>query len=215
MPLGERDRDYLAAVHPPMSALLDEMLSQGRAEGIPIVDPLSGRLLQVLVAATRPRRLVEVGTAIGFSTLWMATALPNDGRIQTIDPDRGRTDRARSFWRRAGLEHRIEVINQPALLALPRLAPGIDFAFIDALKPEYLGYLELLLPRIRPGGVIAVDNLLWSGRVAAGDVDENTAALRAFNQRFLGDARLDATIVPVGDGIGVGVVRAAKPPRSS
>ena len=215
MPLSERDRDYLAAAHPPMSAVLDEMLSQGRAEGIPIVDPLSGRFLHVLVAATRPRRLVEVGTAIGFSTLWMATALPDDGRIQTIDPDCGRTDRARSFWRRAGVEHRIEVINEPALVVLPRLAPGIDLAFIDALKPEYLGYLELLLPRMRPGGVIAVDNLLWSGRVAAGDMDENTAALRAFNERFLGEPRLDATIVPVGDGIGVGVVRAAERPPSS
>jgi caffeoyl-CoA O-methyltransferase len=207
VPAADADREYLLGLHPPLGAVLEEMLAQGRAEGIPIVDPLSGRLLQVLVAALRPRRVVEVGTAIGFSTLWMATALLQGGRIQTIDPDRGRTDRARAFWRRAGVEDRIEVLNQPALEALPRLEPGIDFAFIDALKPEYGAYLDLLLPRMRPGGMVTADNLLWSGRVAAGVEDENTSALRAFNQRFTSDPRLSATIVPVGDGIGIAIVR--------
>ncbi|HYM49656.1 MAG TPA: O-methyltransferase [Candidatus Limnocylindrales bacterium] len=194
-------------MHPALSPVLQEMLEQGRREGVPIVDPHSGRLLHVLVAALRPRLIVEVGTAIGFSTLWLATALVDDGRIQTIDPDRARTDRARAFWQRAGVLDRIEVINEPALTALPRLGPGIDFAFIDALKPEYPGYLEALLPRMRAGGVITVDNLLWSGRVAAGDPDETTRALRAFNERFLHERSLDATIVPVGDGLGIGVVR--------
>jgi caffeoyl-CoA O-methyltransferase len=211
MALSEHDREYLAAVHPAAGAVLEEMLVQGRAENIPIVDPLAGRLLHVLVAATRPVRVVEVGTAIGFSTLWMATALPPHGRIQTIDPDRGRTERARAFWRRAGVDDRIEVVSEPALRVLPTLGPDIDFAFIDALKPEYLGYLEALLPRMRVGGMVAADNLLWSGRVASGDRDESTQALRTFNQRFLHDPRLDATIVPVGDGVGLGVVRPGNP----
>ena len=210
MPAAEGDRDYLVGLHPRLAPVFEDMLAEGRAEGIPIVDPLSGRLLQALVAALKPRRVVEVGTAIGFSTLWMATVLPEGGRIQTIDPDRKRTERARTFWLRAGVEERIEVINEPGLTALSRLEAGIDFAFIDALKTEYAGYLELLLPRMRPGGVIAADNLLWSGRVAAGVEDENTAALRAFNQRFVTDPQLYATIVPVGDGIGIGVVR--RPP---
>jgi caffeoyl-CoA O-methyltransferase len=209
VPAADPDRDYLLGLHRPLDPVLADMLAQGRAEGIPIVDPLSGRLLQALVASRQPRLVVEVGTAIGFSTLWMATALPHDGRIQTIDPDRERTERARAFWRRAGVAERIEVINEPGLKALPRLGPGIDFAFIDALKTEYSSYLDLLLPRMRPRGVIAADNLLWSGRVAAGVEDENTSALRAFNQRFMIEPRLYATIVPVGDGIGIGVVREA------
>jgi caffeoyl-CoA O-methyltransferase len=154
-----------------------------------------------------PKRVVEIGTAIGFSTLWMASALPADGRIDTIDPDRSRTDRARRYWLRAGVSERIRVINEPALRVLPRLAAGIEFAFIDALKPEYVAYLDGLLPKMAPGGMITVDNVLWSGRIAAGQHDRDTDALRAFNQHFLNHEQLEATIVPVGDGLGIGVVR--------
>jgi caffeoyl-CoA O-methyltransferase len=183
------------------------MLKTGRAEGVPIVSPASGRLLRVLVTAMAPKRTVEIGTAIGFSTLWMASALPAGGRIDTIDPDRSRTDRARRYWLRAGVTDRVRVINEPALRVLPRLAPGIEFAFIDAIKTEYLAYLDALLPKMAPGGMITVDNVLWSGRIAAGVHDEDTDALRAFNERFLRHEQLEATIVPVGDGLGIAVVR--------
>src|SRR6267378_1222630 len=207
MPFGEQDLDYLEKVHPGLDAVASEMLAVGRAEGIPIVQLPVARFLHVMVAAVRPARVVEVGTAIGFSTLWMATALPPDGRIDTIDPDRSRTDRARRFWLRAGVTDRVRVINEPALRVLPRLAPGIDFAFIDAIKPEYGAYLDALLLKMAPGGMITVDNVLWSGRIAAGVHDEDTDALRAFNERFLRHEQLEATIVPVGDGLGIGVVR--------
>ena len=207
MPAVSSDLDYLDGIHPPMGPVLEEMLKTGRSEGVPIVQPASGRLLRVLVAARAPKRVLEIGTAIGFSTLWMASALPPGGRIDTIDPDRSRTDRARRYWLRAGVTDRVRVINEPALRVLPRLAPGIDFAFIDAIKTEYSAYLDGLLPKMAPGGMITVDNVLWSGRIAAGEHDENTDALRAFNEKFLRHERLDATIVPVGDGIGIGVVR--------
>ena len=151
--------------------------------------------------------MLEIGTAIGFSTLWMASALPAGGRIDTIDPDHSRTDRARRYWLRAGVTDRVRVINEPALRVLPRLAPGIEFAFIDAIKTEYSAYLDALLPKMAPGGVIAVDNLTWSGRIAAGEHDENTDALRAFNEKFLHHEQLEATILPVGDGVGLGAVR--------
>src|SRR5207247_11481472 len=99
------------------------------------------------------------------------------------------------------------VINEPARRVLPRLAPGIEFAFIDAIKTEYSAYLDALLPKMAPGGVITVDNLTWSGRIAAGEHDENTDALRAFNDKFLHHEQLEATILPVGDGVGLGAVR--------
>jgi predicted O-methyltransferase YrrM len=207
VPAVSSDLEYLEGIHPPMGPVLEEMLKAGRSEGVPIVQPASGRLLRVLVAAMAPKRVVEIGTAIGFSTLWMASALPPGGRIDTIDPDRSRTDRARRYWLRAGVTDRVRVINEPALRVLPRLAPGIDFAFIDAIKTEYSAYLDGLLPKMAPGGMITVDNVLWSGRIAAGEHDEDTDALRAFNEKFLRHERLDATIVPVGDGIGIGVVR--------
>ncbi len=201
------DQKYLEGVHAPFGPVLEEMLKTGRAEGVPIVNPASGRLLRVLVTAVAPKRVLEIGTAIGFSTLWMASALPAGGRIDTIDPDRSRTDRARRYWLRAGVTDRVRVINEPALRVLPRLNPGIEFAFIDAIKTEYLAYLDALLPKMAPGGMITVDNVLWSGRIAAGVHDEDTDALRAFNVRFLRHEQLEATIVPVGDGLGIGVVR--------
>ncbi len=207
MPFGDRDLDYLEQVHPPLDAVATEMLAAGRAEGIPIVQVPVARFLRVVVAAMRPARVVEIGTAIGFSTLWMATALPPDGRIDTIDPDRSRTDRARRYWIRAQVGDRIRVVNEPALRVLPRLAAGIDLAFIDAVKTEYSAYLEALLPKMRPGAVILADNLLWSGRIAAGDHDADTDALRAFNETFLRHARLDGTILPVGDGLGFAVIK--------
>ena len=207
MQVTDRDLQYLEGVHAPLGSVLAEMLETGRAEGVPIVSPASGRLLRILVAARAPRRVVEIGTAIGFSTLWMAAALPAAGRIDTIDPDRSRTDRARRYWLRAGVTDRVRVINEPALRVLPRLAPGVEFAFIDAVKTEYLAYLDALLPKMAPGGIITVDNVSWSGRIAAGVHDEDTDALRAFNERFLRHEQLEATIVPVGDGLGIGVVR--------
>src|SRR5438067_5645744 len=137
----------------------------------------------------------------------MATAFPSVGRIAPTAPDRPLTDRARRYWLRAGVTDRVRVINEPALRVLPRLAPGIEFAFIDDLKPEYAAYLDALLPKMAPGGMITVDNVLWSGRNAAGEHGENTDALRAFNEKFLHHEQLEATVLPVGDGFGIGVVR--------
>ncbi len=207
MPFTEQDLEYIERVQQPLDPVLDEMLKAGRKDGIPIVRPDVGRLLRLLVMAMAPKRVLEIGTAIGFSTLWMATALPQGGRIDTIDPDRARTDRARRYWLRAGVTDRVRVINEPALRVLPRLTPGIEFAFIDAIKTEYSGYLDGLLPKMAPGGMITVDNVLWSGRIAAGEHDENTDALRAFNEHFLRHEQLEATIVPLGDGLAIGVVR--------
>ena len=126
MPAVSTDLEYLEGVHPPLGPVLEEMLKSGRSEGVPIVQPAVGRLLRVLVTAVAPKRVLEIGTAIGFSTLWMASALPAGGRIDTIDPDRSRTDRARRYWLRAGVTDRVRVINEPALRVLPRLAPGLS-----------------------------------------------------------------------------------------
>jgi len=175
--------------------------------GIPIVDRDAGRVLQVLAGSRR--RIVEVGTAYGYSTLWMALGQPGDGTIVTIDPDRDRTDLARGWWRQARIEDdRITVVNAPALEAIgsdPALAGPFDMVFIDALKPEYEGYLAALTDRLLPGALIAADNVLWSGRVSgtrpAADDDANTEALRAFDAAVLGDPRFTATILPVGDGL--------------
>lgn len=205
-----RDLEYLESLHQPLAGALAAIEDEGGRDDIPIVGTAVGRALRVLVRATGARRIVEVGTAIGYSALWMASALPPDGELVTIDPDRSRTDRARRFWTEAGVAERIKVENGPALEVLPRLRPPFDFAFIDALKHEYEGYLAECLRLVRRGGTIAVDNLLWGGRASGSREDDraaDTAAIRSFNAAFVRHARLDATILPVGDGLGVGVIR--------
>ncbi|HYH92028.1 MAG TPA: O-methyltransferase [Candidatus Saccharimonadales bacterium] len=200
--------ESLAVPVPPAAAAIE---AAAEPQDVPIVDRHTGRVLQALAAGRR--RIVEVGTAYGYSTLWLALGQPPDGTIVTIDPDRTRTDLARGWWREAGIEdERITVLTAKALEAFasndPALAGPFDLAFIDALKPEYEGYLDALLPRLAPGALLLADNVLWSGRASGSkpseDGDANTAALRAFDARVLGDARFKATILPLGDGLLVG-----------
>jgi predicted O-methyltransferase YrrM len=204
------DLDWIESLSPPLPPALAAIETAAEPLGIPIVDRDAGRVLSVLAAGRR--RIVEVGTAYGYSTLWLALGQPADGTIVTIDPDRERTGLARGWWRQAGIaDERITVVNAPALEAFaapaahPELDGPFDMAFIDALKPEYEAYLEALVDRLAPGALVAADNVLWSGRasgsrpVAAGDA--NTAALRAFDAAVLADPRFTATILPVGDGL--------------
>jgi caffeoyl-CoA O-methyltransferase len=212
--IGRKDRDYIESLSAePVPALL-AIEAAAEPERIPILDRESGRVLALL--ASDRRRIVEVGTAIGYSTLWMALAQPADGRIVTIDPDASRTARARTFWQQAGVPHeRITVVNRAALDAFaggePALAGPFDLAFIDALKPEYRAYVEAVLPRLSPRALVVADNVLWSGRVsgareAAAD-DYSTAALRAFNQWMFAHPRFLSNMLPLGDGLLVARLR--------
>ncbi len=202
------DLEYLHGLHPDPPPLLLELETLGRGDRIPIVSRSTGRLLSTLVHAMQANRVLEIGTAYGYSTLWMALALPPAGRIWTIDPDRKRTEIALDFLRRADKADAVEVINQPALEVLPTFPQrNLDIVFIDALKDEYEGYLDLAVPLLKRSGLVIVDNLLWSGLSAQtpspGD-DRDTVALRAFNRKFLNHPLLDATIIPLGDGTGIG-----------
>jgi predicted O-methyltransferase YrrM len=203
-----RDLAYLTRLHREPSPLLLELEQHGLRDGIPIVDRAAGRLLSVLVHCMQANRVLELGTAYGYSTLWMALALPPAGKIWTIDPDMARTQIAVSYFRRAEVDEQIEIINQPALEVLEWFPQrNLDIVFIDALKTEYEAYLEAVVPMLKRSGIIVVDNVLWSGRAAMTPkkTDEaETQAIRAFNKAFLNHPALDATIIPVGDGIGIG-----------
>lgn len=153
-------------------------------------------------------RILEIGTAYGYSTLWMALALPPAGHIWTIDPDVERTEVARSYLERAGVAGKVDIINQPALEVLEMWSQrNLDIVFIDAEKTEYTDYLALAIPMLKRSGLIVVDNLLWGGEASAEPTPRdspNLRAIREFSKLFLGHPQLDATIVPVGDGIGIG-----------
>ena len=211
---GRVERDYIESIGQSLQPALLAIERAAEPDGIPILDRAGGRVLAAL-AANR-RRIVEVGTAFGYSTLWMALAQPADGTIVTLDPDQSRTDQARGWWRQAGIpDARIQVINRPALEAFaagsaePALAGPFDLLFIDALKPEYGDYLAALRPRLAAGALIVADNVLWSGAVSDPTSSRQHASeLRAFNAAVLADPGLAATILPVGDGLLVATVRA-------
>jgi len=206
---GETDLAWIESIAADLPPALEAIETAAQPLGIPIVDRDAGRVLSVLAGGRR--RIVEVGTAYGFSTLWLALGQPSDGTIVTIDPDTERTDLARGWWREAGIpEGRITVLTAKALEAFerddPALAGPFDLAFIDALKPEYGDYLDALVDgRLAPGALVLADNVLWSGRVSGATPvdgeDRNTNALRSFSERVLGDSRFTSTILPVGDGL--------------
>jgi caffeoyl-CoA O-methyltransferase len=203
------DLDWIESIGAVPAPALLAIETAAQPLGVPIVDRHTGRVLSVL--AGDRRRIVEVGTAYGYSTLWMALGQPADGTIVTIDPDRERTDLAQGWWHDAGVAgERITVVTAKALEAFARHEPALsgpfDMAFIDALKPEYEGYLDALVDgRLAPGALVAADNVLWSGRVSgsrsADAGDTNTNALRRFCERVLRDDRFTSTILPVGDGL--------------
>jgi predicted O-methyltransferase YrrM len=212
--MGERDLAYIEELGQPIDPALAAIEAAAEPERIPILDRSSGRVLAILAAGRR--RIVEIGTAYGYSTLWMALAQPPDGQIVTIDPDRARTDLARGWWRSAGIrDERITVVNRPALEAFaanePELRGPFDLAFIDALKPEYLDYVEALVPRLGPSALVVADNVLWSGRTSGARAvepnDASTAALRAFNAAMHRDRRFATAILPIGDGLLVAALR--------
>jgi predicted O-methyltransferase YrrM len=202
------DLEWIDEAAQPLPPVLLEMERLARLANVPIVDRESGRALAALAAGRR--RIVEVGTAIGYSTLWLALGQPPGSTIVTIDPDTDRTDKARRWWRQAGIgDERIVQVTAKALDAFagaePALAGPFELAFVDALKDEYQGYVDALVPRLAPGALLVADNVLWSGRVSGARPsqpgDRDTEALRAFDRSVLRDPRFVATILPVGDGL--------------
>jgi predicted O-methyltransferase YrrM len=171
------------------------------------ISPEQGQFMALLARLMGARRCLEVGVFTGYSSLATALALPEDGRILACDVSEEWTAMARRYWRAAGVEHKIDLRLAPATQTLDGLlgagrAGSYDLAFIDADKTNYLAYYERVLSLLRPGGLVLVDNTLWSGRVADPEVgDEDTVALRHFNEVLHRDERVDLSLLPMGDGL--------------
>ena len=211
LPLDPGLHAYLLAhslrEHPEQTALREA--TAGLPGASMQIAPEQGQLMQLLVQLLGARRTLEVGVYTGYSALTVALALPPGGMVLACDVSPAYTAVGLPFWERAGCAERIELVLAPALDTLgARLAAGeggtYDFAFIDADKANYEAYYEHCLALLRPGGLIALDNVLWSGRVAlpAGDGDTpDTVALRRLNLKLHADARIDLSMVPIGDGL--------------
>jgi predicted O-methyltransferase YrrM len=170
------------------------------------IAPEQGQFMALLVQLLGARRTLDIGVYTGYSALCVALALPRDGRVVGSDVSREWTDTAKRFWRRAGVEDKIELHLGPAGRTLETLLEkwkeGFDFAFIDADKVNYDLYYEYCLQLVRPGGVIAIDNVLWGGAVADAAVnDADTRAIRALNRKIHTDPRVEISLVPIADGL--------------
>lgn len=203
--------DYLASLSRLPHPQLDVVAREGRAEGLPIVYPETGALLHALARMIAARRVLEIGTAIGYSTLWLATALPGDGLLISLERDGGRAARAREHARLAGQDAKVNVMVGDASRFLHKIAGPFDLIFQDGDKPGYLTMLDRLEALLRPGGLLVTDNVLWSGAVVPGvepppDRDaESTAAIAAYNARLADDPRLHSIWLPVGDGVAISI----------
>jgi len=206
--LDDRLYDYMLGVslreHPQLAALRAATASHAMARMQ--ISPEQGQLMALLVRAIGAQRTIEVGTFTGYSALAVALALPAHGKVLACDISEEFTAIGRPYWQRAGVAQKIELVIAPARATLDaRIAAGeagsYDFAFIDADKASYAAYFERCLALLRPGGLIAVDNVLWSGRVAAASTDEDTVALQQLNRALHVDERIDLSMLPIGDGL--------------
>jgi predicted O-methyltransferase YrrM len=206
-------RDYLRGLRPERGEVMREMEALADRDSVPIVHWEAGRLLATLCRALDPV-VLEVGTAIGYSTLHMAEQLEN-GRVVTLERDPERAATARAFWERAGVAGRIELIEGDATKTIASLDGPFDLLFVDATKDEYRRYIELAEPKLSDRAVLVVDNMLMSGEVAlpvAADTRWNPHSLdaaRALNAELLASDRWVGSLLPVGDGVALASRRGA------
>ncbi|MBV8466796.1 MAG: class I SAM-dependent methyltransferase [Burkholderiales bacterium] len=190
--------------HPAQAALREATRPHPR--GGMQISPEQGQFMSLLVKLISARRCIEIGVFTGYSALTVALALPEDGEIIACDISDEYTRIGQPFWRDAGVAHKIKLRLAPAVDTLDELiktgnAGSFDFAFIDADKVSYPHYLERCYALLRPGGLIAIDNVLWSGAVAKPATDDDTAALQALNSSLHADERFDVSMLPIGDGL--------------
>jgi O-methyltransferase len=209
LPLNDTLHDYLLSHSLREPELLRELrkVTAALPEANMQIAPEQGQFMALLVELTGAKQILEVGSFTGYSALWMALALPPDGRLLACDLSREWTDIGARYWRKADVLERIDLRIGPALETLDALladgdAGRFDLAFVDADKANYLHYYERCLRLLRPGGLLLFDNVLWDGAVAdAGVTDEDTAAIRALNHALHRDQRISLSMLPIGDGL--------------
>ena len=204
---------YLSSLNHQADDVLKDIARSGEQQDLPLVDAEVGVLLRVLATAIQARRILEIGTAIGYSGIWLAGALPADGSLMTMEVDEQRARQAREHFTRAGLANRASVIVGDAQRMLAKVAGPFDLIFQDGDKKLYGPMLDRLVELLRPGGVLVTDNVLWDGEVVPGFVTAprrdagETRAIVEYNERLSTHPHLITSIVPLRDGVAISVKR--------
>lgn len=203
--MKDRLEDYVQKHSTPPDALLHDIYRQTNLRTIyprMISGPIQGKLLEMICHMLQPKRVLEIGTFTAYATISMASAMPMEGLLTTIEADEELEPLIRSFIARAGLQQKIELLIGDAKLLIPNLKDEFDLVFIDADKLGYPTYYQLVFEKVRTGGFILADNVLWSGKVADPAVtDAETKAIREFNQLVANDSRVEQVILPLRDGL--------------
>ncbi|HEY6337206.1 MAG TPA: O-methyltransferase [Candidatus Sulfotelmatobacter sp.] len=200
--------DYLYSMLPKRDVVLSEMEDYAAAHNVPIVGPAVGRVLQQLALLVKAERVVELGSAIGYSTIWWAQAVGEMGRVTYTDGDPKNAERARGYFERAGVAGRVTIHTGDALEYLSEQKQEFDIIFNDVDKEDYPRVLRLVAPRLRRGGLFITDNVLWSGRVAEKNPkDATTKAIIDFNRQLYASPDFMTTILPLRDGVAVALKR--------
>jgi len=195
---------YLYSLVPPRDEVLSTMEDQAAERNIPIVGPAVGRILHQLALMSGAKNIFEMGSAIGYSTIWWARAVGEGGRVTYTDGDRKNADEARGYFERAGVAKRISIKVGDALELLSEQTQQFDIIFCDLDKEDYPRAFRMALPRLRKGGLLVADNVLWSGKVAEKNPAEaSTKAIQEFNRLLYSSSELFTTILPIRDGLAV------------
>jgi caffeoyl-CoA O-methyltransferase len=194
---------YLYGILPRRDAVLADMERYARRHDVPIIGPAAGRLIYLLAQISGARRIFEMGSAIGYSTIWLARAAGPAAAVYYTDGDSANAARALQYFRRAGVERRIQILTGDAIELLDAVPGSFDLIFIDVNKHQYPAALRKALPRLRSGGLLLADNVLWSGKVARRAKDADTRGILQFNRMIYSSKELFPVIVPLRDGVAV------------
>lgn len=203
---------YLSALNREQDAVLDDIARDGAEKGLPLVDAEVGALLRVLATTVGATRILEIGTCIGYSGVWLARALPKDGMLFTMEMDEARARIAKRNFEKAGVADRVSVMVGDAQLKIVKVNGPFDLVFQDGAKSLYNTLLEPIVAKLRPGGVLVTDNVLWDGKVVPGFLpteatDADTLAIAEYNERINAHPQLLTATVPLRDGVAISVKR--------
>jgi predicted O-methyltransferase YrrM len=201
--LNAKVQDYLADLLPKRDAVISEMERYAKQHDVPIIGPVVARMVYLMAQISGAKRIFEMGSAIGYSTIWLARASGADAEVYYTDGDPANATRARVYFKRAGVENCIQIMTGDAVNLIDQVPGVFDLIFIDVDKHQYPEALRKAVPRLRSGGLLLTDNVLWSGRVTRKTNDPRTRAIQQFNKLIYSSSELFPIIIPLRDGVAV------------